>query len=86
MKLKIKDVVFSYSSVPVLDNICLELRPSEILAIVGPNGSGKSTLIRCIDDILRPQRGSILLDGQEIKELSRMEIARHISSLPQSSI
>ena len=85
MKLKINDVVFAYSSAPVLDNICLELAPSEVLGIVGPNGSGKSTLIRCIDNILKPQRGTILLDGQEVRRLSRMEIARRMGYVPQSS-
>ena len=85
MKLKLKDVMFAYSSTPVLDNICLELAPSEILGIVGPNGSGKSTLIRCIDNILKPQRGSILLEGQEVRRLSQMEIARRMGYVPQSS-
>jgi len=77
--------VFAYSSTPVLNNICLELAPSELLGIVGPNGSGKSTLIRCMDNILKPQQGSIFLDGQKIEKLSRMEIARRIGYVPQSS-
>ncbi len=63
MKLKVKEMEFSYASTPVLENVCMELAPSEILGIVGPNGAGKSTLLRCIDRILKPQRGSILLDG-----------------------
>lgn len=85
MKLKIKDVEFRYASTPILENICMELAPSEILAIVGPNGVGKSTLIRCIDRILKPQKGSMLLDGREIKEMSMTEIARHMGYVPQSS-
>ena len=85
MKLKMKNVVFAYSSVPVLNEVCLELGSSEVLGIVGPNGSGKSTLIRCIDNILKPQKGSILLNEQEIRKLSRIEIARRIGYVPQSS-
>ena len=85
MKLKVKNVEFSYASTPILENVCMELAPSEILGIVGPNGAGKSTLLRCIDRILKPQRGSILLDGQEIKEMSRMEIARRMGYVPQTS-
>ena len=85
MKLKVKEMEFSYASTPVLENVCMELAPSEILGIVGPNGAGKSTLLRCIDRILKPQRGSILLDGQEIKEMSRMEIARRMGYVPQTS-
>ena len=85
VKLKIKDVGFSYASVPVLNGICIELTASEMLGIVGPNGAGKSTLIRCIDRILKPQRGSILLDGQDIKEMHLMELARKIGYIPQSA-
>jgi len=85
MKLKVKELEFSYASTSVLENVCMELAPSEILGIVGPNGAGKSTLLRCIDRILKPQRGSTLLDGQEIKEMSRMEIARRIGYVPQTS-
>ena len=85
MKLKIKDMVFSYPSVPVLEHICLELKSSELLGIVGPNGSGKTTLIRCMNNILKPQEGSIHLNGNEIKSLSRMEIARYIGYVPQNS-
>ncbi len=85
VKLKIKDVEFSYASVPILKNVCIELRASEMLSVVGPNGAGKSTLLRCIDRILKPQRGSILLDEREIKEMSRMELAKKMGYIPQSS-
>ena len=85
MKLKIKAVTFSYDSSPVLENICLELAPSQLLGIVGPNGSGKSTLIKCIDRILKPQKGSILLDEKDIGNMSRMDIARRMGYVPQVS-
>ena len=85
MKLKVKDVEFSYASTRILENICMELAPAEVLGIIGPNGAGKSTLIRCIDRILKPLRGSILLDEQEIEKMSRLEIARHIGYVPQTS-
>ena len=84
MKLKIEGVGFSYASVPVLKDISLELATSEVLGIVGPNGAGKSTLLRCINTILKPQCGSILLDGQEIKKMSRLELAKKIGYIPQS--
>jgi iron complex transport system ATP-binding protein len=84
VKLKVNNVEFAYNSVPVLDNISMELNSEEVLGIIGPNGTGKSTLIRCIDRILNPKRGSILLDGDDINKLSRMEIARKIGYVPQS--
>jgi iron complex transport system ATP-binding protein len=85
VKLDIKDVVFAYSSTSTLDNICLELCSSEVLGIIGPNGAGKSTLIRCINNILKPQKGCIRLDGREIRKMSRIEIARRIGYVPQSA-
>ena len=85
MKLKVNNVEFSYNSTPVLENISMELDRSEILGVVGPNGAGKSTLIRCINRILKPQRGSILLEGQEIKHMSMMEIAKKLAYVPQTA-
>jgi len=85
MKLKVSGVEFSYTSVPILKGVCLELAQSEMLSIIGPNGAGKSTLIRCIDRILAPQRGSILLDGRAIKEMRRMELAKKMGYVPQNT-
>ncbi len=85
MKLKVENVEFSYTSVPVLTDACLELAQSEMLGIVGPNGAGKSTLIRCIDRILKPQRGSILLDGEELRHIGMRETAKKLGYIPQSA-
>ena len=84
IKLQVKDLAFSYDSLPILDNVYIEAAPSKLLSIVGPNGSGKSTLLRCIDRILKPQRGSILLDRREITEMSRMEIAKKLGYVQQT--
>ncbi len=85
MKLKVKEVEFSYASVPVLKDVCIELAESEMLGVVGPNGAGKSTLIRCIDQILVPQKGNILLDNRDIKEMRLMELAKKVGYIPQST-
>ena len=85
MKLKVRDVEFSYTSVPILKDVCIELAESEVLGVVGPNGAGKSTLIRCIDRILKPRRGSILLDGRDINKMRLMELAKRMGYVPQST-
>jgi iron complex transport system ATP-binding protein len=85
MKLKVKGVEFSYGSVHVLKDVSIELAASEMLGVVGPNGAGKSTLLRCIDRILSPQKGCILLDERDIKEMHLMEIAKKIGYIPQSA-
>ena len=82
--LNVKDLAFSYASAPVLAGVSLEVGTKEIVGVLGPNGAGKSTLLKCIDRILQPQQGSILLDGEEISHLSRLELAKKIGYIPQS--
>ena len=86
MKLVVKDVVFSYDSIQALRGVSLKLNEREVLGILGPNGSGKSTLLRCINRILTPRQGEILLNGADISKLRRIEVARHIGYVPQSSL
>lgn len=85
MRLRVKDVEFSYRSVRVLNGVSMELAESEMLGIVGPNGTGKSTLIRCLNRILSPQKGTVLLDVWDIKKMSLMKLARKIGYIPQTT-
>ncbi|HQF17136.1 MAG TPA: ABC transporter ATP-binding protein [Methanotrichaceae archaeon] len=86
IKLQAKEIVFGYDSNPVLDSVSFEIAPSKLVTIVGPNGSGKSTLIKCINKIVSPQGGSILIDRREVAKMTRMEVARYLSYVPQSSV
>ncbi len=85
IKLKIEDIEFKYASTAVLENICLEVAPSEVVSICGPNGAGKTTLLRCINRILKATKGNILLDGREIGNMKMSEIAKRIGYVPQST-
>lgn len=82
--LKVTDVAFSYASVPVLARVSMVVGPQEMVAVLGPNGAGKSTLLKCIDRILTPRHGTILLDGADLAGLSRLELAKRIGYIPQS--
>ncbi|KAF5418241.1 MAG: iron complex transport system ATP-binding protein [Candidatus Methanocomedens sp.] len=86
IKLQAKDIVFSYNSSPILKNVSFDIPPSKLVSIVGPNGSGKSTLIKCIDRILTPRSGSILIDRKEVTRMNRMDVARNIAYVPQNSL
>jgi ABC-2 type transport system ATP-binding protein len=77
--LEVREALKSYDGRPVVNRVSFEVRPGEIFALLGPNGAGKTTLIRMITDILRPDSGEILLDGQRVGSGDR----RRISYLPE---
>lgn len=83
MRLEIEGLEFSYQQEDVLKNIELKLDEGEILGIIGPNGSGKSTLLKCINGILKPDRGDIWLNGKDLAEFSSNEMAQNIGYVPQ---
>lgn len=83
MKLEVKGLEFAYNSAPVLKGVNFGVKEGEILGLVGPNASGKTTLIKCINRILEPQAGSILLGGKELAKLEKKEIAKKIGYVPQ---
>ncbi|MFA5363810.1 MAG: ABC transporter ATP-binding protein [Candidatus Bathyarchaeia archaeon] len=86
MKLVAENITFSYHNIPSLKDVSLELEEAQILGIIGPNGSGKTTLLKCINRILKPKQGKIAIDSKELKKMSRLEIAKHIGYVPQSSV
>lgn len=85
MKLEIRGVQFSYGSVSVLEDISLSIEAGEVLSLVGPNGSGKTTLLKCINRILKPQRGTVLVEGRDISRVELNELAQSLGYVPQSA-
>jgi branched-chain amino acid transport system ATP-binding protein len=64
-----------YGAAPVLDEVALEVRPGETVAMIGANGAGKSTTMRALSGLLRPVGGEILLDDRSIARLEAHHIA-----------
>lgn len=85
MQIKIDDIEFSYSSIPVLNDITLDINGPGFVSILGPNGVGKSTLIHCINKILEPTSGSVVIDGKDVKEITIKELAKEIGYVPYSA-
>lgn len=83
MKLCVADIRFSYNSHPVLSDISFSLDRGQILCILGVNGAGKSTLLKCLNRILSPKTGSILVDGQDLAAMNRNRVARRMGYVPQ---
>ncbi|MDO4841862.1 MAG: ABC transporter ATP-binding protein [Phoenicibacter congonensis] len=85
MALEVKGVKLAYSTHEVLKGVNFVANPGDFIAVIGPNGVGKSTLFKCILGFLSHYTGEILVDGTNIKTLSRSQIAREIAYIPQST-
>ncbi len=85
MKLRVRDIEFSYGSVPVLRGVSFEVKKAEVVSILGTNGAGKTTLLRTINRILKPRRGTVFVGKLDVSRLSKREIARMVGYVPQFS-
>lgn len=73
--LEVRDIVKTFDERTVVNRVSFDVHPGEIFALLGPNGAGKTTLIRMITDILKPDSGSIRLDGHAVGGDARERIA-----------
>ena len=80
-----KDIAFSYSDQPLFDGLGVAVGKGEFVGLVGPNGSGKTTFLNILSRVLRPSRGSILIDGSDIESFSARALARKIAVVPQET-
>lgn len=85
MILKVDGLEFSYNSIPILKGVKFEIEEGEVVVILGPNGAGKSTLLKCMNGILKPRKGMIMLEGLSVKSLGTHEMAKKVGYVPQSS-
>jgi ABC-type branched-subunit amino acid transport system ATPase component len=83
--LEVVSVVAGYGTVPIVNDVSLEIRRGEIVTVVGPNGAGKSTLLKAIVGALRLSAGEVRLGGQRIDHLATQQRARSgMGYVPQS--
>ena len=82
------EVSFSYPGAeqPVLSNISFNARPGEVTAIIGGTGSGKSTLINLIPRFYDIDKGRILVDGVDIREMTQENLRSKIGLVPQNTV
>jgi len=85
MKLEMADVYASYQrDLFILQGVDFSAAQGKVTIVIGPNGSGKSTMLKSIAGILKPKKGTINLDGQDITGIELDEIIQHgISYIPQ---
>lgn len=82
---KFDKVSFSYDGEnPVLNDISLEAFPGELVAVVGPSGAGKSTLVHLIPRFYDAEKGSVTLDGNDVREVTLDSLRRNVGIALQS--
>ena len=71
---------------PILQGVSFDVKPGGTLAIVGPSGAGKSTISRLLFRFYEPQRGRILIDGQDILAVTQASLRAAIGMVPQDTV
>ena len=85
--LEIKDLATAYGKIEALKGVSLVARAGEVTCMLGPNGAGKTTLMMTLAGILRPRRGSITFEGEELVGKSPAEIvARGLALVPENRL
>ena len=74
--LDVEGLTAGYGGPPIVENVSVRAHRGAITAIVGPNGAGKSTLLKLLHGSLRPQKGSIVVDGLAVHRLPRRWVDR----------
>jgi ABC-type ATPase involved in cell division len=74
--IRLSGVGAGYGGPPVLENLDLDVGPGEFLYVIGPSGSGKTTLLKLLHGTLRPDKGSIVVDGLPVHRLQRRQTGK----------
>lgn len=81
-----EDVSFSYGDVPALEEVTVRVPPGQIVALVGPSGAGKTTFASMVPRFYDPQAGRILLDGTDLRDVTKQELRERITLVPQEAV
>lgn len=84
MSITVENLTKMYGSQKAVDDISFQVKTGEILGFLGPNGAGKSTTMKIISCFISPSKGSVQLDGFDIKKHSE-EVRRRIGYLPENN-
>lgn len=80
-----KGICFHYKNCPVvLQDVAFQAEEGQFLAILGNNGAGKSTLLKCMNGILKPDSGILLLDGEDLLTMPHRQVAQRVAFVAQT--
>src|ERR1700704_6473843 len=82
---RLKDVRKTFGALVVLNGVSMDVMKGEVVCVIGPSGSGKSTLLRCVNALVPIERGSILVEGQEVNDpkLDKLALRRKVGMVFQ---
>lgn len=83
-RIEATDVACSYGSRSVFQDLSVSVDSGKILALLGPNGSGKTTALRALARLLRPRRGRVAIEDQDVWRLRAGRVARNLAMSPQA--
>ncbi|WP_276300907.1 heme ABC transporter ATP-binding protein [Halorussus lipolyticus] len=83
--IQIRDLEVELGGTEILDGVTTDIEDGQFVGLVGPNGAGKTTLLRAIHGVLKPDSGSVSVDGDSVTSLSSKEASRRIAVVPQDT-
>ena len=85
MKLEVKNLDYSYGEKDAISNVSIQVREGEFVGLIGPNGSGKSTLLKNVYRALTPDKGEIIIDGENLLTMTHKESALRMAVVGQEN-
>ncbi len=84
-RIEFREVTFSYpdAASPALDNVSFTIEPGERVAILGRIGSGKTTIAKLILGLYQPDKGAVLIDGVDVRQIDPIDLRRHLGVVLQ---
>ena len=82
-QIEFRNVSFSFENKPVLSNLSFNFQGGKTTALVGTSGSGKSTIVRLLLQLLKPEAGQVLVDGQDLSRVNLESFYRQVAYIPQ---
>lgn len=82
--LAVEELSYAVGGRQILDRVSFKLRPGELICVMGASGAGKTTLLKCLNRLLEPTGGRVLLDGTDTASLAPVALRRRIGMVWQT--